>query len=304
MIGELHGRVLVTGAAGMLGSQLLLDAPDEIEAVATDLVAARPGTPAVAHVGVDLADPRATERLFEAVGPFVGVIHAAGYTAVDQAEQEPELAHRANARSPEVLALACRRASIPMVLVGTDFVFDGARSAPYREDAPCAPLGVYGKTKREGEERALVAWPEGVRIARTQWLYGPRGRHFPGTMLQLARERDRLMVVADQVGTPTSTLELSPALWDLLRVDEVGIWHAACTGETSWHGFASAVFEITGCATPIDPCTTEQFPRPAPRPAYSVLDSSRLARLRGHPLQPWREALVDFLSLEYPEGLP
>ncbi|MEW6072321.1 MAG: dTDP-4-dehydrorhamnose reductase [Planctomycetota bacterium] len=293
-----EGRVLVTGAAGMLGSQLLLDAPPAFRAIGTDLLPARSGHPQFEHVGFDLADPAAVDALFAAVGPLAGVIHAAAYTAVDRAEMEEELARRANALAPEVVARACAAAGVPLVLVSTDFVFDGTARTPYGEDAPCAPLGAYGRTKHEGEVRARGIWAEGLRIVRTQWLYGPRGQHFPGTIRRLARERPALRVVADQVGSPTSTLELAPALWDALVLAPAGVWHAACTGAASWYELAVATLELCGESTPVEPCTTAEFPRPAPRPAYSVLDSGRLARLRGRPLAPWREALADFLARE------
>lgn len=293
-----QGPVLVTGAAGMLGSQLLLDAPPGTRAVGTDLVDAREGAPAVEHVGVDLCRREAVEALFDALGRPAGVIHAAAYTAVDKAEEEPELARRVNAEAPRAVALACAARGVPLVLVSTDFVFDGTARAPYREDDRPAPRSVYGRTKHEGERAALEAWAAGTRIVRTQWLYGPRGAHFPGTILRLAAERPRLKVVADQLGSPTSTLELAPALWDVLARAEPGLWHAACEGTASWYDFARTTLELAAVATPIEPCTTAEFPRPAPRPAYSVLDCGKLARLRGRRLAPWRQALTDFLRGE------
>jgi len=301
-VGAQPSRALVTGAAGMLGSQLLLDAPAAYEAVGTDLVAAPEGGPPVACVGYDLTDSTSVAKLFAEAGPFAGVIHAAAYTAVDRAEEEPDLAHRVNAVAPQVVGAACAAAGIPMVLVSTDFVFDGTARTPYAVDAPCSPLGVYGRTKHEGEVLARKAHPDDLRIVRTAWLYGPRGGHFPGTILRLAGERDSLRVVEDQVGSPTSTLELAPALWDVLAKGENGTYHATCEGQASWYDFAAATLEIAGLDTPIAPCGTEEFPRPAPRPAYSVLDCGGLARLRGHTLQPWRDALVEFLAQEKARG--
>ena len=298
----LQGRVLVTGAAGMLGSQLLLDAPAGVEAVGTDLVPARDGCPAVARPGVDLTDAARIEALLDERpkdgGEVAGLIHAAAYTAVDKAEEEEELARRVNALAPSLLAAACAARGIPMVLVSTDFVFDGTARTPYTPDQETSPLGAYGRTKLEGEELARAAHPEGLRIVRTQWLYGPRGQHFPGTMQRLAAERDELRVVSDQVGSPTSTLQLSPALWDVLALADAGTFHAACEGQASWYDFAVATLEIVGSPTRVEPCRTDEFPRPAPRPAYSVLDCARLTALRGRPLAPWREALTDFLALE------
>jgi len=293
------GRVLVSGAAGMLGSQLLLDAPEGVEAVGTDLAAPPEGSPEVAAVGADLAEPEAVEALFREHGPFAGVIHAAAYTAVDRAEEEEELALRVNGEACGVVAAACAARSIPLVVVGTDFVFDGEQRTPYREEDSTRPLSAYGRTKLEGELRARRAHPDGTRVVRTQWLYGPHGRHFPGTMLRLAAERDELRVVSDQVGAPTSTLELAPALWDVLGSGESGTYHAACEGACSWYDFAVATLELAGVeGVRIDPCGTDEFPRPAVRPAYSVLDCSRLAALRGRTLAPWRDALRAFLRAE------
>lgn len=297
-------RVLVTGAAGMLGSQLLLDAPDDVQAVGTDLREAPPGSPAVAVPGVDLADEGAVARLFAEHGPFAGVIHPAAYTAVDKAEEDEATAHRVNATACGVLARACAGAGIPMVMVSTDFVFDGTKGTPYLETDTPSPLGVYGRTKFAGEEEARAAWAAGVRIVRTQWLYGPRGAHFPGTMVKLASERDHLKVVHDQVGSPTSTLALAPALWDVLRSAPPGVYHGACEGQASWYDLARASIEIAGLAegVTVEPCTTAEFPRPAPRPAYSVLDCSKLAALRGRDLGSWRDALVTFFALEKAGG--
>lgn len=256
-------RVLITGAAGMLGSQLLLCVPDGVDVVGTDLRAAS----GVGAVGVDLAEPEAVERLFAEHGPFDGVIHAAAYTAVDKAEEEPELARRVNAAACGVLAEQAARTDIPLVLVSTDFVFDGRGRKPYRETDEPHPLSVYGATKLEGEQLAQRAHPGGARIVRTQWLYGPRGRHFPGTIRDLARERDRLKVVDDQIGSPTSTLELAPALWDVFSRGEGGVYHAACEGSCSWYDLAVATLEYSGLSrVRVDPCTTAEFPVPRSGP--------------------------------------
>ena len=282
----------------MLGSQLLLAAPAAVEALGTDVARAAEGHPAVAVPGVDLTDSAAVETLLDASAPLAGVVHAAAYTAVDAAEEEEELARQVNAVAPGRLAAACAARGVALVLVSTDFVFDGSKGTPYAVDEPPSPLGVYGRTKLEGEERARAAHPDGLIVVRTQWLYGPRGRHFPGTMLRLAAEREELSVVSDQLGAPTSTLELAPALWDVLALGEPGIYHAACEGVASWYDLAVATLELAASSTRVVPCRTEEFPRPAPRPAYSVLDCARLTALRGHALKPWREALADFLSLE------
>ena len=288
-------RVLVTGAAGMLGSQVLLSAPDGVKTVGTDLVEAA----GVDEVGVDLADERAVNELFERLGDIAGVIHTAAYTAVDRAEEDEALALRVNGDICGVLSKVAKVAGVPQVMVGTDFVFDGERGEAYCEDDEPNPVSAYGRTKLAGERAALELYPEMTRIVRTQWLYGPRGQHFPGTMLNLAKDRDHLKVVDDQTGSPTSTLELAPALWDVLESGQENIYHAACEGACTWYGFACATLEEAGVqGVHIDPCSTEEFPRPARRPPHSVLDCGRLAGLRGRALAPWRDALRTFLGSE------
>jgi dTDP-4-dehydrorhamnose reductase len=296
--GPTGGRVLVTGAAGMLGSQCLLDVPAGFEAVGADLRPAPEGHPPVDLVGHDLTEEDAVEQLFEEAGPLAGVLHPDAYTAVDRAEEEPELAERVNVLAPGLVARAAKRRGIPMVLVSTDFVFDGTRRIPYLPEDQPAPTSVYGRTKLSGEQAALEAHPDMVAIVRTQWLYGPRGSHFPGTMLRLSAERDSLTVVDDQFGSPTSTLEVAPALWDVLRLWPHGTWHAACEGEASWYDLAVETLRLAGRTTAVARCTSAEFPRPAARPAYSVLDSTRLTQLRGKPLAPWTTALRTFLELE------
>jgi dTDP-4-dehydrorhamnose reductase len=285
--------VLVTGAAGMLGSELRRQAPLDVFTVGTDVREA-PGVEAGAF---DLADRREVAELFHEFGPFTGVLHCAAFTAVDLAEEKEADARRANETASEVLAGACALGGIPLVAVGTDFVFDGSGRRPYREDDPVNPLSAYGRTKLAGERAALAAHPKGTAIVRTQWLYGPRGKHFPGTILELAKTRKELKVVDDQVGCPTTTLELAPALWDVLLARATGIFHAACEGPCSWFDLAVATLEGSGVRdVVVHRCTTSEFPRPARRPAYSALDCSKLASLRGRRLAPWRDALAVFLA--------
>jgi dTDP-4-dehydrorhamnose reductase len=237
--------------------------------------------------------------LWSAHGPFDAVIHGAAYTAVDLAESNAALARRANVQASAVLARRCASEGTRLVAVSTDFVFDGDGTRPYREDDAPRPLSEYGRTKLDGELAALAAHPGGTLIARTQWLYGPRGKHFPRTIVAAAREKGRLKVVDDQRGAPTTTLALAPALWDLTRRGEPGVYHAACDGECSWYEFTRAILDELGLASVVlERCSSTDFPRPARRPAYSVLDSAKLARLRGRSLGPWRSALSAYLALE------
>lgn len=293
-------RVIVTGAAGMLGSQVLLDAPEGVEVLATVLGGTLPEMPGSNGFGllggVDLAEEQDVEALLRWAGDVDAVIHCAAYTNVDGAESDEETAHRANAVACDVLARACAAAGARLVIVSTDFVFDGRSEEPYTEDAPTAPLGVYGRTKLAGERAALAAHPAGTAIARTQWLYGPRGRHFPGTMLALAAAGRALRVVDDQVGSPTSTLALAPALWDLALGRATGVFHAACEGRATWFELARRTFELAGVEADLAPCSTAEFPTPAPRPAFSVLNCARLADLRGGALPTWQDALAHFIT--------
>jgi dTDP-4-dehydrorhamnose reductase len=279
-VGKQERIVLITGAAGMLGSQVMRTAPPGIKAAPTTLA------------DTDLAEAAAVEALFERVRPE-GVVHTAGFTDVDGAESAREAAHRDNVVATGLVAEACAARTIPLVTVSTDYVFNGRADRPYTEDDEPGPLGVYGRTKLAAERVAGTA-----RIVRSAWLYGPRGRHFPKTILELAARRDEIRVVDDQRGSPTSTLELAPVLWDVLERGEAGgIYHATAEGSCTWYELAGAVLELAGVSgTRLIPCTTAEFPRPAPRPAYSVLDCSRLSRLRGGPLAPWREALRRYLE--------
>jgi len=275
-----RAHVLVTGAGGMLGSQLVEAAPDGVTPIPTDIQDA------------DLSSLSAVERLFDVHTGLTGVLHVAGFTAVDEAERNPAAAWAGNVTATEHVADACARRDLPLLLMSTDFVFNGDGKRPYVETEQPDPINEYGRTKYAAEQAVLAIHPGGTRIVRTQWLYGPRGRHFPGRILKLAAERNELKVVADQIGCPTSTIELAPALWDLLLKGKPGIYHAACGGECSWYDLAVATLEEAGITNVnIQPCDSDEFPLPARRPHYSVLDCSRLAALHGHPLAHWRDAL-------------
>lgn len=283
-------RVLVTGAAGQLGRALAGSCPAGIEVVALD------------RSGLDLTDATAVRHCVETIRPQA-VINAAAFTAVDRAESEREAAHATNAQAPGHLADACARTGARIIHVSTDFVFDGMRGTPYLPDTAPAPLGVYGATKAEGERRVAATDGLAFRIVRTAWVHGPVGHNFVLRMLELFRTRPELRVVCDQVGTPTSVLTLAPLLWWLTSDDgPSGILHFTDAGVASWYDFAVAIHEegVARGLAPADvriiPVSTAQYPTPARRPAYSVLDKSATwARYPGTPLH-WRVALRKVLD--------
>ena len=277
---ERADQVLITGAAGMLGRAVVAAAP--VRAHGVDLKQA------------DLADPAAVERLFAT--PWSAVLHCAGYTDVDGAEANPDAANAGNVEATRNVARAAAKADIPFLLVSTDYVFAGDTDAPYPESAPTDPRGVYATTKRDAERAALEEHPNGARIVRTAWLYGAGGRNFPDTMIRLARERKPLRIVNDQRGSPTWTAALAPALWFVLLEAPAGIYHATCEGNATWYEFACATLDIAGINASIEPCTTAEFPRAAPRPGNSVLDTAKLAILRGERLPEWQDALREYLG--------
>jgi len=228
------------------------------------------------------------------------VVNAAAYTAVDQAEREPERAFAVNATGPALLAEACRRRGLPLIHLSTDYVFDGEQDAPYREDDPVAPLGVYGRSKLAGE-RAVRERLDHAVILRTAWVASPGGRNFVRTMLRLARERDEVGVVTDQRGSPTTAEALAAALRHLAARLEAGaggygVFHFTGGGATTWHDLAAHIFRraaARGLTVPrLIPLTSAQFPTPARRPRSSVLDCHRILAAHGIGQTPWPD-LID-----------
>lgn len=279
-------RVLVTGAAGMLGHDLM------------DHLAARHQVTGV-DLDVDVTDLDAVRACVRDVRPEA-IFHLAAWTNVDAAEEHEAQAEAVNALGPENVARAAAEVAAALILPSTDYVFDGRAGDAYTEDDPPNPLGAYGRTKLAGERRALAAHPAGVRVARTAWLYGAAGRNFVDTMLGLAADRDEVTVVADQVGCPTWTRDLAPALEYLVGCPP-GIYHTAGAGSTSWAGFAEAIFAEARIACRVVPVTTAEFARPAPRPAHSPLAVTRAGAPR---LRPWREALRDYLATQSAKERP
>ena len=282
------GPILITGGRGQLASALA--------------ALARVPVHLVGRPDFDFDRPETIAACFRAANPSL-VVNAAAYTAVDAAEKDQDAAFRANRDGPAELARLCRDAGIPLIHVSTDYVFDGTKPSPYLETDPTGPQGVYGASKLAGEQAVLASGARAI-ILRTAWVYAAEGKNFLLTMLNLGKTRDRLTVVADQHGCPTEAADLAAAILaiaDRIRLggwDDrfAGVFHAAGTGETTWHGFATAIFEEAarhGAKVPVvEPIPTSAYPTPAKRPANSRLDCGRLAAVFGLRLPPWRDSVV------------
>lgn len=278
-------NLLVTGANGQLGKDLVKLLEERQHKVY-----------AMGRNEMDITD---LEQCREVIGRYRpdAVIHGAAYTAVDLAETEPDAAYRINAVGTRNVAVASAEAGAKLVYISTDYVFDGTAETPYNEYDNTNPITVYGKSKRAGEQ-AVQTLSDRYFIVRTSWVYGLHGNNFVKTMLRLGREKDRLKVVSDQVGSPTYTVDLSAFLEELVQTDKYGIYHASNSGICSWYEFANAIFEESGLSKSVivEPCTTEQYPRPAPRPKYSVMDHMSIRTNDFADLPAWRDALGRFLN--------
>jgi dTDP-4-dehydrorhamnose reductase len=274
-------RVLVTGAAGMLGHRVLADAQGRgWEAVGIDLPDG------------DLTDPAIAQDLVQQHGPDV-VIHCAAFTDVDAAEEREEVAARVNVDASANVAAAAAMLGARVVAVSTDYVFDGTLTdRPYVESDLTAPIGAYGRTKLAGEQ-AVCAHNPNHAVARTAWLFGAGGKNFCDTMLNAAATRDEVSVVVDQVGSPTWTGHLSPALLDLAARTATGVFHTAGAGQVSWHGLTVELYRLAGLDTKVGETTAAAFARPAPRPAWSVLATERDETPR---LPAWQDGLTGFVN--------
>jgi len=240
---------------------------------------------------LDITRPEDVERTVQQLRPQV-ILNAAAYTAVDRAEEEPELAMATNGQAVAHLARAANACGAVLVQISTDYVFDGSATSPYREEDPPRPLSVYGKSKLLGEQAAREAREH--LIVRTSWLFGKGWNFVEAIRRQLLAGVKELRVVADQVGRPTYAVDLAGALGELLLRGCRGVFHVANAGATTWAGFAAAIVSNLGLNVPVVPITTAEAARPAPRPAYSVLDTSRFETTVG-PLPPWEDALARYL---------
>jgi dTDP-4-dehydrorhamnose reductase len=288
-------RILVTGREGQVVSALAEEGPAAGHEI---LCLGRPE--------LDLASPGDLETLLASARPDV-IVSAAAYTAVDQAETEPDLAMAINGVAPGLIAAAAARLSLPIIHVSTDYVFDGLKPTPYLEADPTGPQGVYGHTKLAGEQAVALANPRHV-ILRTAWVYAHGGKNFVRTMLRLGADRPEMRVVSDQLGCPTYATDLARAILVISGQlpdrpagdDGFGIFHAAGTGDTSWAGFASAIFDRAEAAgakpVRVVPIATADYPTPARRPANSRLDCSKLDRNYGVSQPHWFDGLSRCLT--------
>ncbi|HEX6754494.1 MAG TPA: dTDP-4-dehydrorhamnose reductase [Mycobacteriales bacterium] len=271
-------RFLVTGAGGQLGSDLLRVLGS--------------GAVGLTRAQLDVADPAAVEKAVVDVRPDV-VVNAAAYTAVDAAETDEAGAAAVNAEGPANLARVCALHGGNLIHVSTDYVFAGDASAPYEVDAPTGPRSAYGRTKLAGERAVRDLLPERTWVVRTAWVYGETGGNFVRTVVRLAGQRETLDVVDDQRGSPTWSRDLAGALVTFAgSAAPPGVYHATNSGDTTWYGLARAVLaEIGADPDRVRPTTTDRFPRPAPRPAYSVLSDASWRAAGLPPLRPWDQAL-------------
>ena len=275
-------KILITGAYGMLGSDLreVLQDNELIITGSKDL---------------DITKENNVLQFIEDKKPEI-VINAAAYTNVDNCETDYDNAYLVNAIGPKNLAVACNKLNIPLIHVSTDYVFDGSKTTPLSEEDKLGPKTAYGKTKLEGE-KFVKENTKKYFILRTAWLFGLNGKNFVKTMINLSKKNNVLKVVNDQKGCPTYCYDLAMAIKQLLNSDKYGIYHLTNKGELSWYDFAKKIFELSNITINVKPVTTEEFPRPAPRPHYSVLSNQKWINAGFSPMRNYEDALKDYLSL-------
>ena len=281
-------KVLLTGSNGQLGRELTQQLKEKkITTVGYDIPE------------FDVTDKEKISKIIEKEKPTI-IINCGALTNVDGCETQRDLAMAINATGPQNLAEIARDKDIVLVQVSTDYVFDGAGILengvlrPYVETDPVDPQTVYGESKAASEKAVSEIAPK-YFIVRTAWLYGD-GANFVKTMLELAEKHPKLTVVDDQVGSPTSTVDLAAAIIDLIQTDHYGLYHGTCEGQCSWYDFAVEIFKLSGIEIPVEPVTSEQFVRPAPRPKYSVLENKALNALNMNHFRPWQDSLAEYLE--------
>ncbi|WP_160044158.1 dTDP-4-dehydrorhamnose reductase [Paenibacillus sp. USDA918EY] len=286
-------RVLVTGASGLLGKDVVALFQQKGHEVM-----------GCSRSELDITN---LEQCQQVIGGFQpdSIIHCAAYTAVDAAETDVDGAYKVNAVGTRNVAVAAEKIGAKLVYISTDYVFNGRSPVPYQEYDNTDPQSVYGKSKRAGEV-LTQSLSSRYFIVRTSWVYGLHGNNFVKTMLRLGQEKPQLSVVNDQKGSPTYTVDLARFLEELIHTEKYGIYHGSNSGDCTWFEFTQAIFEEAQklgfkITAQVEPCTTEQFPRPAPRPANSVMDHLSIRTNALTDLRPWREGLIDFLKQLYTE---
>ena len=276
-------KIIITGAQGQLGQELVkqLDKKYEYDVIKTD------------RDTLDITNIENVNTFILERNPDV-VINCAAHTAVDLCETDIENAYKINAIGPRNLAIVCEKIGAKLVQVSTDYVFDGNGTRPYREDDINCPNSVYGTSKLMGEN-FVREFCSKYFIVRTAWLYG-EGNNFVRTMLKLSETNSELNVVNDQIGSPTSTVDLAKAIIDLIHTEHYGIYHGTCEGQCSWYDFAKKIFEIKNIDIKVNPVTSDEFKRPAPRPKYSVLDNFMLQLVGLNSFRKWEDSLEEYLK--------
>ena len=279
--------ILITGANGQLGREMrqVLENDIFVNAIYTDIEE------------LNITDAEAIEECV-ASNNVDYIVNCAAYTAVDAAESNVELCTRLNVEAPTLLAQAAHKHGAKLIHISTDYVFDGTNCRPYREDDPMCPKSVYGSTKADGERHILDIAPESI-IIRTAWLYSPHGKNFVKTMIALGKSKEELRVVCDQVGTPTCALDLASVVKTFIDCDEwyPGVYHFSNEGAISWYDFTIAIHRIAGITTcHVLPCLTKDYPTPASRPHYSVLDKSKIKSTLGIEIPYWEDSLAQCIS--------
>lgn len=284
-------RILIIGASGQLGLALhhLLGEKVEYKLYRTKTLASDDGKIAA----LDIADENAVSASIDSIKPDI-IINCAAFTAVDLCESEQEKAYRINALGPKYLAISAEKCGAKLIHISTDYVYDGKADQPYIETDSTGPISVYGRTKLEGE-KFVTEYCSRSFILRTAWVYG-EGKNFVKTMLRLAESGNQIRVVSDQFGSPTSALELARVIVFLMETESYGMYHATCEGSTSWYEFAITIFQMAGKEAQVEAIPTSEYPTPAKRPMFSVLDNKVLRDRHGYRMKHWKEALEEYLA--------
>lgn len=288
-------KILVTGAKGQLGTEIrVCFERGYTELGVPDILKQKNEIRYIDIDELDISDIDALRALFD-TGKFDAVINCAAFTNVNACETETELATKANAIGPRNLAIVCEEHGAKLIHLSTDYVFAGDSKTPYIEDDRCSPQSAYGTSKLLGEEY-VKQYSTKYFIVRTAWLYSHHGKNFVKTMMSIAREKGACKVVCDQRGNPTNAGDLAHHILKLITTEEYGIYHATGNGECSWYEFTQKIVEYAGIDAVVGPCTTEEFPTPAKRPAYSCLANKRLSETVGDEFRDWKEALASFIK--------